>query len=262
MEKLTEMKYWDKKYSPKNKTKIKIIRKFSSLSLFYLDLKRILKKYIPKKGTVLEVGCAPAIRLINISKDMNLEPYGIDYSPKGVKESQLNFKFFGLNPKSISKKDFFDEAYLKKNEEKYDVVMSFGFIEHFDDVKSVIKKHVKLLKKEGKLILSIPNLCYGNRKLTPKEILEKHNLKIMKPENLLKAMPESMKILRLQYYGGPFNVGTYFYKNPLYETIRKIIFLFQRIIIDPILILLLKLGIKFNNKVFSPSIIIIAQKNE
>ena len=60
--------------------------------------------------------------------------------------------------------------------------MSFGFIEHFTDVYSVVELHLKWLKTGGILILGVPNfngIYKIIQKILNNEILEKHNLDIM-----------------------------------------------------------------------------------
>ena len=48
----------------------------------------------------------------------------------------------------------------------FDVVMSRGFIEHFDEPSSVVDRHLDLLKPGGLLVVSIPNLRGVNGLLT------------------------------------------------------------------------------------------------
>lgn len=262
MKKLTKVEYWDTKYSTKKIKFAKLIQKISSMSLFYYDLVKILKSYVPKNSNVLEVGCAPAVRLINLSKDLKFHPYGIDYSPKGVDESKENFAKAGLDVKQVSKADFLDDNYIKENLNRFDVVMSYGFIEHFDNVKDIIERHNKILKKKGILLLSIPNLRNLNKIFTPRKILNKHNLDIMNLKSLKENVPDNIKIVCLKYYGGPFNVGAFFYENKILELIRKVLFIFQRIFLDNILILFYKCGLNLNNKYSSPAIIMVGIKNE
>lgn len=77
------------------------------------------------------------------------------------------------------------------SERKYDVVFSSGFIEHFEDTKDVIERHVDLLSDNGQLLILIPNFLGLNGKIQKwfdKENLNSHNLKSMEIEYLLNTM--------------------------------------------------------------------------
>lgn len=67
-------------------------------------------------------------------------------------------------------------------ERQYDVVFSSGFVEHFEDTRDVIKRHVDLLSDEGQLLILIPNFLGLNgmiQRRLDRENLEAHNLKSM-----------------------------------------------------------------------------------
>jgi len=110
------------------------------------------------------------------------EPYGVEYSQNGYTLNQDLFKQFGLNPGNLLNTDFFDQQFQEQFQEVFDVVLSHGFIEHFTDVRDVIRAHINVLKPGGKLVITIPNLQGLNRdvaRLFHPGILEKHNLSIM-----------------------------------------------------------------------------------
>jgi SAM-dependent methyltransferase len=78
--------------------------------------------------------------------------------------------------------DFFSDECLRLYRESFDVVVSRGFIEHFEDPARVVDRHLELLKPGGLLIITIPNLRGVNHALTHlfhRELLPMHNLKIM-----------------------------------------------------------------------------------
>ena len=91
-----------------------------------------------------------------------------------------------------------------KTKAKFDVVCSFGFIEHFDDYETIFKKHIELLNKNGRLIIEMPNFRYGQKILHnffDKPNLKRHNLDIMDLKVLESlCMQYNLKILYLDYY--------------------------------------------------------------
>jgi len=225
---------------------------------FYWYITRFKKK---SYTSIFEVGCAPGNYLINSHKKFWLTPYGIEYSEEGAKKMFENFKTNKIDRSGLIQWDFFDNKFLENNKEKYDIVYSIGFIEHFEDTKPVVERHFELVKKWWLVIMCIPNVRYVNRYLTPKKIVDLHNTSIMDIK-VLKKILEWHKILKICYTWGLFNWWLFFYENRFLEKIRFLLFIIQRLIFDPILILLYIIWINLSNKYTSPQIIIIARKEE
>ena len=83
--------------------------------------------------------------------------------------------------------------------------MSKGFIEHFDDVKSVIDRHMQLLKPGGYLIVTIPNLNGANYLLGwlfDEGAIPRHNVTIMR-RTVYQELFERQDLEKLfcDYYG-------------------------------------------------------------
>jgi len=172
--KLTEIDFWED-YWAKVKLPDTVDLNFS----FERCLARALKKNLPDvKGDVLEVGCAPGRWLAFMEKEFGLRPSGIEYSEAGLEATKKNFEMLGIASGEIHQGDFF-QVELKK---EFDVVMSFGFIEHFDDVDDVVERHLRWLKPGGTLILGVPNMrgvYSGIQKVLDQSVLDKHNLNMM-----------------------------------------------------------------------------------
>jgi SAM-dependent methyltransferase len=140
--------------------------------------------HLPRErgAKVLEVGSAPGDHLINLKRVFGLDPYGVEYSPAGAHLNREVFAAGGVDPAQVIEADFFAAEFQTKYRESFDVVVSRGFIEHFDDVDDVLRKHLNLLKPGGRLFVMIPNLRGANYYLCRffhKEVLDIHNLKIM-----------------------------------------------------------------------------------
>ena len=74
--------------------------------------------------------------------------------------------------------DFFNFS----TDRKYDIVFSLGFIEHFNNTRDVILRHVDLLASSGLLLIVLPNLLGLNgwiQRRFDKENYDVHNLKSM-----------------------------------------------------------------------------------
>ncbi len=105
---------------------------------------------------ILEIGCARSIWLPYFAKEFGFEVYGIDYSKVGCQQAKQILENEGVNGEIVCA-DFFSppESMLKA----FDVVVSFGVLEHFNDSAACMAAFSTFLKPGGLLITNIPNLC-------------------------------------------------------------------------------------------------------
>lgn len=247
MKRKTEKKYWNqiylsnKKKSKSSSTILNIIKTYKKLLknqnnyakyIFLCLCNKYLKKN--KKIKILEVGSAPGDRLIFFNKNYKYEPYGVEYTKTGVKLNKQNFINNNLNPNNIIYEDFFSPNFQKKYKNYFDIVSSFGFIEHFENVEKVIKYHLNTLKKGGTILIMIPNikgLNYYIQTFANKKIINIHNLKIMNLKNFKKLFTHTKK-LYCNYYG-TFHAGLFVTDKTYMKIILKTIRIIQ-LFIDPI----------------------------
>ena len=249
--------HWDYVHTDQSRT-------FSKISAFFswrqnYEFFSLCKKYLQEQayGSIFEIWCAPGNFLISFYKKYWYIPSWIDYSEQWVSKTKKNFDEQWI-PGNIRQQDFFNDEFIENNKEKFDVVFSLWFIEHYDDPSDAIQRHFDLTKPWWLVIITIPNLHWLNSIFVPKDIIDLHNVGIMNKISLEKLF-SSYTTLHIERIWGPLNVGLYFYKNKLQEIIRLLIFGVQRIIIDPFLILLYILWIKLNRN-SSPQRIIICKK--
>jgi 2-polyprenyl-3-methyl-5-hydroxy-6-metoxy-1,4-benzoquinol methylase len=165
----------------------------------------VYRPHMPGPGaSVVEIGSAPGEHLAKLSQTFGLVPYGIEYSDEGVAVNQKTFASHGLDPSNVIPMDFFSDECLRYREH-FDVVVSRGFVEHFEDPKAVIDRHLELLKPGGLLIVSVPNLRGVNGALTRffhDDLMALHNLGIMSKAPFLTLFdPEKVRPLVCRYVG-------------------------------------------------------------
>jgi 2-polyprenyl-3-methyl-5-hydroxy-6-metoxy-1,4-benzoquinol methylase len=143
----------------------------------------ILEKILPYDQTLsfLEVGCVPGRHMVYFAKHYGYQVSGIDYSDE-ILYVGPTLKAHNITKFELVQCDFSDFAPATK----YDIVFSAGFVEHFAEPDSVFKKHVDLLQENGILIISLPNLRYGQKMLRlligSRYVLDGHNLQVMCPQ--------------------------------------------------------------------------------
>jgi 2-polyprenyl-3-methyl-5-hydroxy-6-metoxy-1,4-benzoquinol methylase len=134
------------------------------------------------KKSIIEIGAYPGKNLGYFAKHFGYKPTAIDFVDN-INEIQENMKMNGINNCRVLQQDFFKW----NTDETFDVVCSFGFIEHFTDYRQVIQRHIDLIKQDGVLIITVPTWtliwrCYriiqrGYRQY--RTLVEAHNSEIM-----------------------------------------------------------------------------------
>jgi SAM-dependent methyltransferase len=128
---------------------------------FDRSLARALAAHAPVEPgqRVLEVGCAPAKWLLFYAERFGARVAGIEYSEKGAALSRANLAAAGA-PSEIHQADFF-----AVDPSPHELVLSIGFIEHFDDVPGTFARHLPFLAPGGRLAIGVPNFRGLNRAL-------------------------------------------------------------------------------------------------
>lgn len=106
---------------------------------------------VPAGAQVLELGCAPARWLIWYAERFGAVVTGLESSPKGVALSRENLATAGIGGE-IHEGDFFTAE-----TGEFDLVLSIGFIEHFNDVPAAFARHLTYLRPRGRMVVAMPN---------------------------------------------------------------------------------------------------------
>lgn len=142
------------------------------------------------RGEVLEIGCAPGRWLAFVSREFGLAVSGIEFTADGAAATRRNLELLGVQQADIREGDFLTVT----PSPRYEVVVSFGFVEHFTDVEAVIARHAAWVRPGGLLIIGVPNFrgVHGwlQKALDP-EVLAHHNLAIMDVDRLAEIGPPS-----------------------------------------------------------------------
>lgn len=256
-DKLTEKQYWSDLWKSVE-LPLEIKRKDSSPNILAeID---IFEKYLPKgKLTMLEIGGAPGQYLAYFHKEFGYKVSCIDYTQIGCDKTIENFKILNI-PVSVYHKDIFLRN-LKLP--LFDIVCSFGFVEHFNDLNNALQVHLNYIKPGGILLFGMPNFLGVNRwflkKLAP-DMLKTHNLNSMdintwqKFENV-----NDLKVIYKGYIGG-FEPGAFLIKER--NSIGNNLIFFLARVLNKIFRNNLKVLRKFNSKYTSGYVMGMYQKRQ
>jgi SAM-dependent methyltransferase len=133
--------------------------------------------------SVVEIGSAPGRHLVRMREKLGCEVWGLEYSPGGAEANREAFRRAGIDPDRVIEADLFDGAVAGRFSGKFDVVLSRGLIEHFDDPRRAVEIHLQLLRPGGTLMVSIPNMRGANylqALLFNRRLIPMHNREIMR----------------------------------------------------------------------------------
>ena len=242
------------------------INDFRNLShrLLVREIEKCIKAKRSEKHEpdIIEIGAGDSSMLLDIVKRFRLEGniYGLDYLPEGCKRLEARSAISGVHVNVVCADLFIPPEDLL---ERFDVVLSFGVVEHFQDLTSVVRAIGRYASKDGLIFTLIPN----NKEGIYGWLMKKFNEQVYKAhvmyskQDLENAHRDAgLQILECKYLvSSNFGMlswcfahrkrGTLFWLYKQLTRISKIIWLFES-----------KFGCFKPTPLFSPYILCIARK--
>lgn len=136
---------------------------------------------------VLELGCAPGKILRRIHRlRPQLRLSGLDYAAEGCRATTESLQQIG-----VTSNIYFGDVRTAEISAIFDLVVSVGLVEHFDDPSEIVRCHARFCRPGGSVAIAIPNFTspvvrYFAEKFCP-DNLAIHNLNVMNLLALEKA---------------------------------------------------------------------------
>ena len=162
-----------------------------------------LEKHIPARaGTALELGCFPGRYLVVLAR-LGYEVHGIDLTPRVETELKKWFLANGYRAGDFIRADVTSHVF----NQTYDLVCSFGLIEHFTNWPALLEIHARLVKPGGYLAVSTPDFRGLIQQILHSALdgrnLSLHNLEAMMPKKWAAMIqPLGFEIISAGYFGG------------------------------------------------------------
>ncbi|MGE5327319.1 MAG: class I SAM-dependent methyltransferase [Deltaproteobacteria bacterium] len=151
MNALTDAAHWDKQWWSNQRP--------SKLRWLYRDQDyetvRLIRQSATKDARIAEVGGGGSRLLPYLGRSLGVKVLGTDFSLTACRLLRANFDLQGVEGQLVCE----DLLQSSIAEGTFDVVYSAGVIEHFEDQRSVVAAHLRLVKPGGRLILTAPNLA-------------------------------------------------------------------------------------------------------
>ncbi|HEY4193913.1 MAG TPA: methyltransferase domain-containing protein [Mucilaginibacter sp.] len=192
---LTDKAFWANYWESKKDVAFAVPADYT----FHKLLKQIIDNN--KTSTAIELGGFPGYYAIFLHKYFGLKTTLFDfYVHQPVLKEVLTANQLTEKDIKVIEGDLFNY----QSNEQYDLVLSCGLIEHFNDTKDIIARHLSFLKPGGILFITLPNFTGMNGWVQRKYDMgnyEKHNISSMNP----KLLADYCKQLGLK------NVEAYYY---------------------------------------------------
>ena len=122
-------------------------------------IRRWIESQLARAGgehkSCLEIGCYPG-RFLAVFGELGYELYGVDLAER-LEALPAWLRQRGYKTGQFWQQDF--NAFDPRRE--FDVVASFGFIEHFTNWEDILRKHLSLVAAGGCLVVEAPNFTGG-----------------------------------------------------------------------------------------------------
>ena len=179
----------------------------------YRRSKRRLQKLLKlnkNAKTFLDVGCSAGF-VVKAACDLGMEGYGVEIEKSGPKYAK---ETLGLN--NIYN-GFLEDAKYKSN--FFDMITFYEVIEHVPDLKSFLAEIHRIVKNDGIVQLSVPNV--GHWTLNNNEKIEKWDA-ILPSEHLWYFSPKTMKKLLEDNNFKVLSISSGLLKPGLKATFKKV----------------------------------------
>jgi 2-polyprenyl-3-methyl-5-hydroxy-6-metoxy-1,4-benzoquinol methylase len=259
-EKLSSKEYWDDVLNRAN-LPVQVNNKQYSpwlINSFFKDF--ILKGEFK---TLLEVGSGSSAWLPFLAEEYNVQVSGLDYSEIGCKICEENLKMLGTNFDEIICEDIFKWHSVKK----YDIIISFGVIEHFENPEEILKIIYSHINENGIIITVVPNLLGIGGKLTRIFLPDVYRIHKIISKDYLKELHETTgyECLKNDYTGFfypmliPWSVKTngIFFKKGSFR--RKVVLKILELKNALITKILRATKVRFSSQLFSPFVIYVGK---
>ena len=123
-------------------------------SYHWYSLARLFNRVVPTGPlATLEVGSGACQWLIYFAQTFGHEVWGIDNAPGACRIGRENLELASVNGTVVCE-DLFSSPFPTR---QFDVVLSVGVVEHFDDFRAALREMHRLVAPGGILITIVPN---------------------------------------------------------------------------------------------------------
>lgn len=161
----------------------------------------VLAKYLSATGggDAIEIGCGSGSYMVYIHKEFGYRIDGLDYADH-MDYVRANLEHNGVHDSELFNADFFKFVPPRQ----YDLVLSGGFAEHFDNHELVVQKHAEWAKPGGLVVIIVPNLTHIHRllcRMFDRKLLQVHRFPLMRRQVMHRSLQKAgLQVLHCEYH--------------------------------------------------------------
>lgn len=172
--------------------------------------KSLVKPILPyfkkfKKAQILDIGCAYGYVLNLLPKNSNM--FGLDISEHAINTAKKNFKDITFKVGNVEEKIPFPAN-------SFDIIILNDVIEHLENPQKALENIKKILKKDGILYITTPNLNLLRKKLFGFADKMEHHISLFSHKNLCELLINNKFAIQKNYTYSSF---TYFFFLKLHK---------------------------------------------
>ena len=114
-------------------------------------LMAFLRPYLPKGGRVAEVGCGSGRLLARIGRELPVSLTAVDYAASAMDLVSQSARVFGVKIRPVLS----DVTAIGFADRSFDLILSGGLLEHFEDPRPALAEMVRILKPGGAIFATI-----------------------------------------------------------------------------------------------------------
>lgn len=194
------------------------------------DARIIAYNIIKPHSSVLDVGCACGDFGVLISRNKHCDVYGMECDPVSIQIARDTKVFSDLHEIDLNQ---FEDEEFKEYHGFFDYISMLDVLEHIINPDQVLLKIKKFLKRNGLIILSIPNVSFGEMKInllndeftyTDTGILDRTHLRFFTYKTIIRFFTDlnfeicesKVKVADVTFGSNmiPFYIKNYILKNP------------------------------------------------
>nr|WP_312291812.1 methyltransferase domain-containing protein [Clostridium chromiireducens] len=119
----------------------------------------LLAKEVPENSVVLDVGCAQG-RFGKTLKEKKCTVYGIDLDEKAIEYARNSGYYDKVFIMDVTNKDSNEYKSFTNMVNKVDAIIISDVLEHIANPTKLLLEYLKLLKEEGIILISVPNVAH------------------------------------------------------------------------------------------------------
>lgn len=197
--------------------------KFDPTLLDEKNINRIAVEQVPLDSFVLDMGCATGFIGEYLIKNKNCQVIGVELDEEEATLAKKRLS--GVVITDLESYDAFSQIKKAARNKNFDIILATSVIEHLKDPNTFLLNIKKVIKPDGKIIISTPNIAHwtivksllkGDFNYEEYGILDRTHVRFFTPKSFRKLFEENgfkVEDVQVDYVGGGYpKISSFLYR--------------------------------------------------